>query len=629
MSTTRNAGADDPADTQDTEDTAGTMSGAGSGSGGKSGDTARSTAVDTAGDGPDAAGETATGTGSPPGSGPVGAYAPGGTGPYAPGATAPGIGDGQLAGIFVRLKLSLLRNGLRQSTGRRFVFVLSLVLTLIFALGQLLGLVLLRGNDHAATVVVLLTGVLALGWAVMPLFFSGGDETLDPTRLVMLPLRPRPLVSALLAASLVGIGPLFSLCLLLGSALALAHGGFAVAVAVVAVPLALLVFVALARAVAAANIRLLTSRKGRDLAVLTGLLIALGIQFVNFGVQRLSVSGSAELDGLDPAASVVRWLPAASAIDAIDSASEGSYGVALAQLALSGVALYALLWWWDRSLTRLMTTPDGSTLGAAEERAGKRGEKGGGGRAGLHRLLPEGRTGTVMQRTLRYVWRDPKTKAAWVSLLVMGLIVPVFNAVQGTGSVYIASFATGMLGMQMYNQFGQDTSAFWLVAQTISGTEDAYAELRARALALLVIVLPYTVMVTVVVAAVLGDWQTLSSALGMSLAVLGAMVGTGALASARYPYSIPQDSGYKNAAPGQGALAWLSLFGGMFAAAVLCAPLIAATVWLHMTDAHADLWLLLPAGAFYGVLLGWAGVRLAAPLTARRLPEILTAVSKG
>ena len=75
-----------------------------------------------------------------------------------------------------------------------------------------------------------------------------------------------------------------------------------------------------------------------------------------------------------------------------------------------------------------------------------------------------------MLRSLRYVWRDPKTKAAWVTSLAIGLIVPLFNAMQGTGSIYFACFAAGMLGIQMYNQFGQDTSAFWMVALTISST---------------------------------------------------------------------------------------------------------------------------------------------------------------
>ncbi|MFI1409750.1 transporter [Streptomyces sp. NPDC020707] len=523
--------------------------------------------------------------------------------------------------VVVRLKLALLRNGLRQSSGRRAAYVASLVVVLLFAALQLLGLIALRGNPHALNVTVLLTAVLALGWAVMPLFFPGGDETLDPTRLVMLPLRPRPLVRALLAASLVGMGPFFTLVLLVGSVVATAHGAAAYVTGVVATGLALLICVALARAVATANLRLLTSRKGRDLAVLSGLVIAIGAQVVNFGAQRLGSSG---LSTLDPAVDVLRWVPPASALGAVDSVSEGSYAVAVAQLALSGLVLAALLSYWQRTLTRLMTSPDGSTLQAAEPERDRAGRS-----SGLGRLLPAGRTGTVMERSLRYVWRDPKTKAAWVTSLAIGLIVPVFNALQGTGSIYFACFAAGMLGIQMYNQFGQDTSAFWMVAMTISSTRDAYVELRGRALALLLITLPYTVLVTVLTTALLGDWAALPEVLGLSFALLGAMLATGAWSSARFPYSIPQE-GYKNVAPGQAGLAWISIFGGMVAAALLCAPVIALAIWLNVSaGGNGWTWLLLPLGAAYGALLTLAGLRLAAPRTAHHLPEILTAVSKG
>ncbi|GGN14416.1 transporter [Streptomyces fuscichromogenes] len=528
-----------------------------------------------------------------------------------------------VTGTVVRLKLSLLRNGLRQSGGRRAAFVASAVVALLFAGLQLLGLVLLRGHPHADAVAVLGAAVLALGWAVMPLFFPGGDETLDPTRLVMLPLRPRPLARALLAASLVGIGPLVSLILLVGCAVSVAHGAAGYAVAVVAVALALLVCVALARAVAAANVRLLSSRKGRDLAVLSGLVIAVGVQLVNFGAQSL---GSAGLGRLAPVADVVRWLPPASAIGAVHSASEGSYGTAGLQLVVSLAALAVLIGAWARTLTRLMTAPDGSTLQAPDS-AGRGRAATGGGRLG--RRLPGGRTGTVMARSLRYVWRDPKTKAAWVTSLAIGLIVPVFNAVQGTGSIYFACFAAGMLGIQMYNQFGQDTSAFWMVATTISSARDAYVELRGRALALLVITLPYATLVTVVTTAVLGDWPRLPEVLGVSFALLGAMLATGAWTSARFPYSIPQE-GHRNVAPGQAGLAWIAIFGGMVAAALLCAPVIALTIALNVSaGGEAWTWLLLPVGAAYGTAITWSGLRLAAPRTAAHLPEILLAVSRG
>ncbi|WP_103536064.1 transporter [Streptomyces sp. SM11] len=526
-----------------------------------------------------------------------------------------------LTPVFVRLKLTLLRNGLRQSSGRRTAFVVSLVLTLLLAAGQVTGLVLLRGNDHAATVVVLLTGVVALGWAVLPLFFPSGDDTLDPTRLVMLPLRPEPLVRALLVSSMIGIGPLFTLCLVVGSVLASAHGAAGIVFAVLAVPLTMLLCVALSRAVATANVRLLNSRKGRDLAVLSGLVIAMGIQFVNFGAQRLGQSGG--LSALDPAAGVVRWLPGASAVGAVGTASDGSYGVAVLQVLITVAALVALMWMWQRSLVKLMTAPDGSTLAAAEP---AREESG---RGGLSALLPEGRTATVMQRGLRYVARDPKTKAAWVTALAVGAIVPLLNAVQGTGSVYLACFAAGMLGMQMYNQFGQDTSAFWMVALTISSPRDAFVELRARAMVLLVITLPFTLALCLVTAAMIGDWRSLPGALGLSFALLGSMLATGAVASALFPYSIPQEGAFKNVVPGQGGLAWISILGGMLAAALLSAPVIVPTIWMHLSDHHGALWLMVPGGLVYGAIVGWAGLRFAAVRTANRLPEILTAVSKG
>ncbi|MER5729232.1 transporter [Streptomyces sp. NPDC002138] len=539
----------------------------------------------------------------------------------APAATDARTAEVSLTPVFIRLKLSLLRNGLKGSSKRKAAYITTLVLALGVGVLQMFGLAVLHGNEHAGTVVVLLAAILALLWSVMPLFFPSGDETLDPTRLVMLPLRPRPLVRALLASSLVGIGPLFTLCLAVGSVVAVASGPAGIVAAVLAVPLLLLGCVVLARVVATANVRLLTSRKGRDLALLSGLLIAIGAQFANFASQRLFQAGG--LSTLEPAEAVVRWLPPATAVGMVDSVSRGAYAVAAAQLALTLGAIALLLWFWERGLTQLMVTPDGSTLAAAGP--GKTRDSG----SGAWSLLPGGRTGAVMQRALRYAVRDPKTKSAWVSSLAVGLIIPVANALQGQGSVYLACFGAGMLGVQMYNQFGQDTSAFWMVAQTISTPREAYAELRARAFALALVTVPYTVLVTVVTAAMVGDWAALPEVVGLALGLLGAMLCSGALASARFPYSIPSEGAFKNVAPGQAGLAWLGIFGGLLASALLCTPLIALTIWLHVADLHSFLWLLLPLGAGWGALATWAGLRLAAPTVARRLPEILTAVSKG
>ncbi|MFB7059250.1 transporter [Streptomyces vinaceus] len=535
-------------------------------------------------------------------------------------AAAPAV---NLTSVFVRLKLSLLRNGLKGSSKRKAAYFTSLALSLVVACLAMIGLAVLHGNAHAGTVVVVLAAILALGWTFMPLFFPSGDETLDPSRLVMLPLRPRPLVRALLASSLVGIGPLFTVCLAVGSVVAVARGAAGIVAAVVAVPLLVLGCVALARSVATANVRLLSSRKGRDLAVLSGLVIAVGAQLANFASQRLFESGG--LAQLEPVEAVVRWLPPASAVGMVDSVSEGSYGVAAGQLAVTVLALVLLLRFWERSLTSLMVTPDGSTIAAAGP-AGKRESAGGTGAWGF---LPGGRTGAVMQRTLRYVVRDPKTKSAWVTALAVGVIVPVFNALQGTGSLYLACFGAGMLGIQMYNQFGQDTSAFWMVAQTISSPRGAFEELRGRAYALALVTVPYTVVLTTVTALLVHDWSAYPEALGVALALLGSMLCTGALASARFPYSIPTDGAFKNVAPGQGGLAWAGIFGGMLVSALVCSPVIGLTVFLNVTDQQSLTWIVLPLGAAWGTFAAWAGLRLAAPTVARTLPEILLAVSKG
>ncbi|MEW1753715.1 transporter [Streptomyces angustmyceticus] len=538
-------------------------------------------------------------------------------------AAAPQGAAPSLTGVFVRLKLSLLRNGLRRSTGRALAYVGSVVVGLLFAAAAVLGLIALRGTAHAGALVVLLTGILALGWAALPLFFPTGDETLDPTRLVMLPLRPRPLIGSLLVASLVGIGPFVTLALVTGSVIAVAHGAAAAAVGVVAVVLVTLVCVSLARAVATASVRLLTSRRGRDLAVLSGLFIAIGAQGVNIAAQKLGRPDG--LSVLEPVGTVLRWVPPASAVGAVEDAGHGAYGRALAGLALTAVALVLLLWWWQRTLTTLMTAPDSSTLQAVEKdsaRGAAAGER------GLARLLPDGRTGTVALRTLRYAWRDPKSKMAWATALGVGLLVPVVSAAQGNGSIYTSFSASALLGAQMYNQFGQDTSAFWMVASTIATPRDAYEELRARALALASVAVPFVTLVVLGSAAVIGPWSDFLEVYGLSLAVLGALLATGALSSALFPYSIPSE-GNKNVAPGQGAIAWFSLFGGVAVGAVLCAPLLGLTIWLHVAGLHHLLWVLLPVGAVYGAGVAELGLRVAAPRVAGRLPEILTAVSKG
>ncbi|KNB51544.1 hypothetical protein [Streptomyces caatingaensis] len=535
--------------------------------------------------------------------------------------SVPSAGPLSLAPVFARLKLTLLRNGLRQSSKRKAVYIVSLVLVALFGALQLLGLCALRGTAHAAAFTVPLAVLLALGWAVAPLFHPGGDETLNPARLAMLPLRPAPLAVALLISSLIGMGPAFTVLILLGSVIATAYGAGAAAVAVLAVPLALLVCVALARAVATANIRLLSSRKGRDLALLSGVVIGVGLQVVNFAVQKLSQSGLAKLE---PVADVARWIPPGSALDAVRAAGDGEYGLASAEIALTAGVLAALLFWWQRTLTKVMVSPDSSTLAAAEPTRDRERPSG----TGLSRLLPAGRVGTAAERSLRYARRDPKTRMSWGSALAIGAVVPLFNVLQGGHSLYFAFVAAAMVTGQMFNQLGQDGSAFWMVLQTIGSRREALAELRGRALALTLVTGPYLTLAVALLGLLTGAWGEFAEVLGLMLALLGGLLGTGAVASVLLPYSVPQDHAFKNVAPSQTGIAWLGLLWALAGAAV-CAPLIGLTVWLHLAGASSLSWILLPLGPAYGALAARIGLHAAAHRMVPRLPEILAAASKA
>ncbi|MBD0734639.1 transporter [Streptomyces sp. CBMA29] len=554
------------------------------------------------------------------------------TAPLAAPAPPPPPGRGSsLTPVFVRLKLTLFRNGLRRSTGRTVGWSLGVAFAMLYALGMGAGMVALRNNHYAPSAAVTVTVVLVVGWAIMPLFFFGGDDTLDPTRLAMLPLRPRPLITALLVSSLIGVGPLFTLLVSTGAVIAVAHGGAAWVVAVVAVALTLLLCVALSRAVAAANTRLLTSRKGRDLALLSGLFVAVGAQLVNLGVNSLSSDGG--LHRATSVASVLRWIPPAPAVDAVRSTARGSYGLAAVQLALTVAVLALVLRWWHTSLHRLMVSPDASTLQATPEREGSKAR--GGAAAGpslLTRLLPGrlvgGRTATVMERQFRYLWRDPRSKAAWATGLAVGLLLPLVAVVQH-GTVYQCLWAAGLLGMQMYNQFGMDGSAFWTVSATITTRRDAALELRGRALTLAAVAVPYVTVVTTGAALLLHRVSALPETLGLSFAFLGALIATGSYASVRYPYALPQDNPFANAAPGQGGLVALNVVGGTFSGAALSLPVIALTLALHFNDLHSLLWLVLPVGAVYGFAVAAVSLRFTAPRLLDRLPEILGVVAKA
>src|SRR5579859_5560838 len=239
-----------------------------------------------------------------------------------------------MARLLVQLKLRLLRNALRASTGAQVAFVLSTCFAAVVGAGVFYLLAILPGDGIAAadltTVIFCLFG---LAWLIGPLVVFGLDSTLDPAALALYPLRTRPLAVGLLAASATGAWPLANLLGLLGVTVGLARGAAGVLVALLAVVLQVLFCIVLARFVTTSLAGMLRSRKGKDLAALLILpIFALYEAFVQI-VPRLTAEGkltAASFAGID---AWMRWIPPGLAAHAIVDASDGHPGTALARLA--------------------------------------------------------------------------------------------------------------------------------------------------------------------------------------------------------------------------------------------------------------------------------------------------------
>ncbi len=126
-----------------------------------------------------------------------------------------------MARILVQLKLRLLLNALRSSTAAKTSFIVSSVFALILAVATFAGLAALRHNGAAVDLTAGVYTTFAFGWLILPLLLFGLDSTLDPATLALYPLRTRPLMIGLLAASVTGA--------LRGNAIALAWAGATIA----------------------------------------------------------------------------------------------------------------------------------------------------------------------------------------------------------------------------------------------------------------------------------------------------------------------------------------------------------------------------------------------------------------
>ncbi|HEY7816339.1 MAG TPA: hypothetical protein VIC62_24045, partial [Nakamurella sp.] len=369
-----------------------------------------------------------------------------------------------MVGVFAGLKWHLVTSRLRAASGAKKVWMaigfIALAIVLLFiAVG--LGSLRLQPADVLSLMVTILTLQL-VGWVLTPLVAFGVDETVDPQRFALLPLRPQTLQVGLLVTSLIGYLPVANMLVLLGVAVALSVPWSLLPVALACMVVQMLLCVVLSRAASTSMSALMSSRRGRDLGMAVGLgvfvLYMLFVLFVNNPTSSPSANGGAIRSGVLGVAEVLQWTPpgALATLPALVGAGEWGRAALSAVIVLAGLGL--AWWWWAAALRRNLTTVPSSTEGSAPSHGAE------------GTAIAVGVVGTmkvVVGRDRLLAWRDPMRRMPWLMVVILTIAWP-FVVVRGPGAVFAVALGALLCGAQAGNQYGVEGSGLWLHLLTVT-----------------------------------------------------------------------------------------------------------------------------------------------------------------
>lgn len=515
----------------------------------------------------------------------------------------------------LRLKLTLLRNGLRRSPWQ----LVGLAVGALYAVGicGFLGaaLILLRTADIgvAQTMVVLGGSAAVLGWGIIPVVASAADMTLDPARFTTAAVPMPQLLTGLALGGLIGIPGVATSLLALATVGTWSRGPLAIAGALAGAVLGVLTCIVLSKVVTTATAGLAASRRFKDVSALAFMVPLMLMGPIIAGVAQ-GMSGSAAF--LAEFSRTLSWTPAGAAWSLGGDMAAGNYGPAVLKLLIAAATLAGLTWCWKGLLQRALVTP-AHTAGGRKR----------GGKMGLFGMLPATPTGAVMARALTYWVRDPRYSG---SLVVIPLLPVVLLFQAGQTGNYSVLAITGpvsafLMAWAISADVSYDNTAFALhLSSGLRGIPDRLG----RALACLVFALPVVLAFSIVPFFLTGEWAWLPGLLGLSLGVLFTGLGLASVVSARYTTAVPLpgDSPFKKP-PGNVAQTLAVQFGGMAVLLVLVLPEAALIVAQSVTGSMVPGWLNLFLGPALGLVLFAVGVRLGGKWLEARGPELLAQLS--
>lgn len=540
--------------------------------------------------------------------------------PVTPDTAPPAPTSGDLTRTLVGLKLRLVRNGLKRSVWK----LVGLILGALYALGLvamgIAGLIALRFAPvvEAAAATTLIFSLVTLGWMLFPLLLFGVDETLDPRRFALLPVRARELLPGFVLASLVGIPGVGTVVFSLGLLGTWSRGVVTVLATCASIVLGVFLCVLWARALLTWLAALLAGRRSRDLTVVMFMVIVMGFSLGAQGVSLLTSRSdpAALLASLRQVGTIAGWTPLGWVWAIPGAVAQGHWAAAGVRLVLSLALAAGLAWLWRVRLDIALVTPaetggDGRTV-----------------RSGIGRYLPTSPAGAVATRCLIYWRRDPRYLVGAVAMVMLPVILAAGAMINSNGSplILLAPLAVTMLGgSSIVSDVAYDNNALSL--HVLTGTRGADDRL-GRLITYLVIMIPLSLLTLGILMAVSDQWQYLPAVGALMIVTLLGGLGAGLWVGVYVPGKAPAPGANALSASSNGSLmAMVGLLASSVGMLLVSLPTAAFIVAGLVTDQNWLTLVALPVAVVSGVLACWAGVRFGGRALDRRWPELLELVS--
>ena len=527
-----------------------------------------------------------------------------------------------MAAPLATLKWRLLKNGLRGDRQRRFGLPFVAIALVIFAwwaasafYERVSELSLPAAAEYSLWVVTI--GWVA--WVVMPVLFFPLDEPLDPMKLAMAPWPRNRLMLGLASSGLITITILVPVIFLITDIAAFATPASLV-IAITAGALLLLLLVVGGQAFTTLVSLGLRHRRGRDTAFLLvagiGLTVYALYQAISTQVGELGLSGAVMAHPISPWS----WLvPPAAAQRAITASAAGDMVTALVSLGVAATWLLGLAWLWSRVIERLVTTPAGPSL--SQRRSNRRRQKAD---VGSPR-------GAMLSKELRFYLRDPRMRMVWTGGAVfVGLLAA--SLLLGTARIEVFSripwltmagpLVVLFIGLPItLNQIGWERdSASFLFSLPVDARTVLIGKNQAAAAALLL----EGLIMSLALAVVSSGWEWLPYTVPVALTAIGCQLAVGNVVSVLTPLRLPPlGTDLFAQATEQGCLSVISQAFAFFVIGLLLIPV--AVAFIVVVAGFADPRLISLASVLWGGLLYWLGLRAAAAILARRVPELVAA----